>query len=93
MSIISEYRLTHYSMKLLEYLMYYRGMTALQLTRLYYNVDEPLQSQKTNIHNYLSKLKKQSLVASKKTRRQYTAWLSLSFNSKGTRCCERNAKY
>lgn len=66
MSIISEYRLTHYSMKLLEYLMYYRGMTALQLTRLYYNVDEPLQSQKTNIHNYLSKLKKQSLVASKK---------------------------
>lgn len=53
-------------MKLLQLLFYYRGMTALQLTKMYYELEEPLPSQKTNIHNYLSKLKKQSLVASRK---------------------------
>ena len=66
MSIISEYRLTNCSMKLLQYLFYYRGMTALQLTQMYYEMETPLSSQKSNIHNYLAKLKKQSLVASKK---------------------------
>lgn len=53
-------------MKLLQLLYYYRGMTALQLTKVYYDSDNPLPTQKSNIHNYLSKLKKQSLVASKK---------------------------
>lgn len=66
MSIISEYRLTNCSMKLLELLFYYRGMTALQLTKMYYDSENPLPTQKSNIHNYLNKLKKQSLVTSKK---------------------------
>jgi hypothetical protein len=66
MSIISEYKLSICSMKLLQLLFYYRGMTALQLTKMYYELDNPFPSQKTNIHNYLSKLKKQSLVTSKK---------------------------
>lgn len=66
MSIISEYKLSICSMKLLQLLYYYRGMTALQLTKMYYELESPLPSQKTNIHNYLSKLKKQSLVTSKK---------------------------
>lgn len=58
MSIISDYRLTHCSMKILTYLLYYRGMTALQLTQMYYEVQQPIPTQKSNIHNYLSKLKK-----------------------------------
>lgn len=66
MSIISEYKLTNCSMKLVEYLFYYRGMTALQLTQMYYEFEKPISTQKSNIHNYLSKLKKQKLVASKK---------------------------
>ncbi|WP_404996434.1 replication-relaxation family protein [Caldifermentibacillus hisashii] len=66
MSMISEYRLTNCSMKLLELLFYYRGMTALQLTKMYYDSNNPLPTQKSNIHNYLNKLKRQSLVASKK---------------------------
>ena len=53
-------------MKLLQHLFYYRGMTALQLTQMYYELEMPLSSQKSNIHNYLAKLKKQSLVVSKK---------------------------
>lgn len=53
-------------MKLIEYLFYYRGMTALQLTQMYYEFEKPLSTQKSNIHNYLSKLKKQKLLASKK---------------------------
>lgn len=66
MSIISDYRLTNCSMKLLQLLFYYRGMTAIQLTRMYYELEDPLPTQKSNVHNYLSKLKKQSLVSSKK---------------------------
>jgi DNA-binding PadR family transcriptional regulator len=66
MSIISEYQLTHCSMKLLAYLFYYRGMTALQLSQMYYESEKPLPTQKSSVHNYLSKLKKQNLVASKK---------------------------
>ncbi|MEK4629006.1 replication-relaxation family protein [Solibacillus sp. FSL R7-0682] len=66
MSIIHDYRLTHCSMKILAFLMYYRGMTALQLTQMYYEVQLPLNTQKSSIHNYLSKLKNQGLVASKK---------------------------
>lgn len=66
MSIISDYKLTHCSMKLIEYLFYYRGMTALQLTQMYYNIEEPPSTLKSNIHNYLSRLKKQKLVVSKK---------------------------
>lgn len=53
-------------MKLLELLFYYRGMTALQLTKMYYDSENPLPTQKSNIYNYLNKLKKQSLVTSKK---------------------------
>lgn len=53
-------------MKILSFLLYYRGMTALQLTQMYYEVQQPLNTQKSSIHNYLSKLKKQGLVASKK---------------------------
>lgn len=53
-------------MKILTYLLYYRGMTALQLTQMYYEVQHPLATQKSSIHNYLSKLKKQGLVDSKK---------------------------
>lgn len=53
-------------MKILTYLLYYRGMTALQLTQIYYEVQQPIPTQKSNIHNYLSKLKKQGLVDSKK---------------------------
>jgi len=66
MSIISKYKLTNCSMKLIEYLFYYRGMTALQLTQMYYELEKPLSTQKSNIHNYLAKLKKQKIVASKK---------------------------
>ena len=66
MSIISEYQLTHCSMKLLAYLFYYRGMTALQLSQIYYESEKPFPTQKSSVHNYLSKLKKQNLVASKK---------------------------
>lgn len=66
MSIISTYKLTNCSMKLIEYLFYYRGMTALQLTQMYYELEKPLSTQKSNIHNYLSKLKRQKIVASKK---------------------------
>ena len=66
MSVISEYQLTHCSMKLLEYLFYYRGMTALQLSQMYYESEKPFPTQKSSVHNYLSKLKKQNLVASKK---------------------------
>lgn len=66
MSIINDYRLTHCSIRILEYLFYYRGMTALQLTQMYYEVEQPMSTQKSNIHNYLSKLKKQGLVDSKK---------------------------
>lgn len=53
-------------MKILMYLLYYRGMTALQLTQMYYEVQQPLNTHKSSIHNYLSKLKKQGLVASRK---------------------------
>lgn len=66
MSIISEYQLTHCSMKLLAYLFYYRGMTALQLSQMYYESEKAFPTQKSSVHNYLSKLKKQNLVASKK---------------------------
>jgi DNA-binding PadR family transcriptional regulator len=66
MSVISEYQLTHCSMKLLAYLFYYRGMTALQLSQMYYESEKPFPTQKSSVHNYLSKLKKQNLVASKK---------------------------
>jgi DNA-binding MarR family transcriptional regulator len=66
MSVICEYKLTHCSMKLLAYLFYYRGMTALQLSQMYYESEKPFPTQKSSIHNYLSKLKKQNLVASKK---------------------------
>jgi len=53
-------------MKIVEYLFYYRGMTALQLAQMYYESKMPFSTQKSNIHNYLSKLKKQRIVASKK---------------------------
>lgn len=53
-------------MKILEYLFSYRGMTALQLAQMYYEVEQPMSTQKSNIHNYLSKLKKKGLVDSKK---------------------------
>lgn len=44
----------------------YRGMTALQLTQKVHNSSNPKQSQKSSIHNYLKRLKKQKIVASKK---------------------------
>lgn len=67
MSIIHDYRLTHCSIKLLEYLFYYRGMTALQLSQMYYETYQLMPTQKSSIHNYLNKLKKKGLVESKKT--------------------------
>lgn len=66
MSIISDYKLTNCSMKLLELLYYYRTMTASQLTKMYYELEDPLPTQKSNIYNYLNKLKKQLIVTSKK---------------------------
>ncbi|WP_346200245.1 replication-relaxation family protein [Caldifermentibacillus hisashii] len=44
----------------------YRGMTAWQLAQKVHNTYTPKNSQKSMIHNYLKRLKKQKLVTSKK---------------------------
>jgi hypothetical protein len=66
MAKILGYQISETSMKLLALLFYYRGMTALQLAKMYFKSHNPTAVQKSSVHNYLRKLKVQKLVTSKK---------------------------
>ncbi|MDE3840260.1 hypothetical protein C0966_13035 [Bacillus methanolicus] len=66
MAKVLGYQISETSMKLLTLLFYYRGMTALQLAKMYFKSHNPTAVQKSSVHNYLRKLKDQKLVTSKK---------------------------
>lgn len=66
MSTISTHKLSGRDQDILTTLYRYRGMTALQVAQKIHNSLEPKNSQKSMVHNYLKRLKKGKIVASKK---------------------------
>lgn len=59
------YKLTNYTIKMIDFLYIYRGMTALQLSEMLYPAGYTA-SQEKSVYNHLRKLKKQGLVESLK---------------------------
>lgn len=63
---MSKIKLSGRDQDILTTLYRFRGMTALQLAQIVHNSREPKNSQKSMIHNYLKRLKKQKVITSKK---------------------------
>ncbi|UQD53391.1 hypothetical protein C0971_16215 [Bacillus methanolicus] len=66
MSIILENQLSACSISIVQLLFYYRALNGKQVAEMHYVPHGPTESQRKSIYNYLAKLKKQGIIASRK---------------------------
>jgi hypothetical protein len=88
MAYVFGYNLTHYSERIIEILMKYRGITAKQLTAMMYPSVQYSLSEEKSVYNYLRKLKKQGLVASYKLQANVANGSIYYLTSKGYDCAK-----